>query len=266
MPKLIWNAPGKRGYETGIDRGVLYLSGQPGVPWNGITGVTDKPLGGDAASVYYDGQKVGNQAGATEYSATLEAFMYPDEFAVCDGSALINGLAMDNQERVPFGLSYRTKLGNDLNGQDAGYKVHLIYNALAKPSERAYSTQDSSAKALTFSWDLSTTPVTVQGRRATAHLSVDSTKTDPYLMAAFEELIYGNSSAAGIPTLPTMDQVVALFTTWVTLQVVVHPDGTFTASGPDPVVHFLASDPNKFEISWHSANPVDALTYTVSSA
>ena len=262
MPTLVWDKVGDRVFENGVDHGVLYPNGGVGVAWNGIISVAEKPTGGDLSETYIDGDKARGSLGTENFAATLEAFTYPDEFALCDGTAdLGKGLYVDSQPRIGFGLSYRTKIGNDVDGQDFAYKLHIVYNALASPSEKAYATMDDSPDAVSLSWDITTTPVLVQNRRASAHFIIDSRETDIYLLAALEEQLYG--TGASQPTLPTANQLMTLFDQWQTLKVVDHGDGTWTASGPDPVVHFL--DDTSFEISWHSANPNPDGSYTLSS-
>ena len=217
MTALVWDDAGNKLFETGIDHGVLYPRDANGdyplgVPWNGLTGVTESPSGAEAQPFYADNIKYLNLMSAEEFGGTVEAFTYPDEFAACDGSiedTNAAGLMVGQQNRQPFGLVYRTKLGNDNEGQDHGYKLHLIYGALAAPSEKAYATINDSPEAITFSWAMTTTPVAMTGYKPTACLIVDSTKADATALAALEEALFGGISDAYLP-LP--DEVVTLLT------------------------------------------------------
>lgn len=199
MAQLTWDETGKRFYETGVDRGVLFLQNSQGaytngVAWNGLTAVTESPTGAEANPQYADNIKYLNLVSAEEFGATIEAFTYPDEFAQCDGTATPSaGVSVGQQTRKTFGFAYRTKLGNDIAGSDYGYKLHLIYGALAAPSEKAYATVNDSPEALTFSWEVTTTPVDVPGLKPTAQLTIDSTKVDAAALADLEALIYGTA-------------------------------------------------------------------------
>lgn len=262
MPKLSWSNIGDRFYETGIDRGVMYPVSGPGVAWNGLIAVREQAMGGESRPYYQDGVKRINNASSEEFGAIIEAYTYPDEFAECDGTTSFGrGLSVDNQPRKSFGFSYRTRIGNDLDSTDHGYKIHLVYNALVAPTDREYSSISDSTDVANFSWPITTTPIDIHGKKASAHLVIDSTKCDPYLLESVEELLYGTGSAQ--PTLPSPQQIISLFENWVTVQVVDHGDGTWTASGPDPVVRFTSD--TEFIISWHTANPIDAISYTVST-
>lgn len=262
MPMLSWNDTGKRFFETGVDRGVLYPTSGPGVAWSGLISVEESSSGGDATPYYQDGIKQVNTAGAEDFEATIEAYTYPKEFAECEGVVTFGkGLSIDKQPRKPFGLSYRTLIGNDIDGTSHGYKLHIVYNALVSPTSKSYETLGDRADASSFSWPISTTPVVVEGRKASAHFVIDSTETDPYLLAAVEEILYGTGTAEA--SLPSATQFVTLFRDWLTLNVIDNGDGTWTASGPEPVVHFTSE--TEFEISWHSANPITEDSYTVSS-
>ena len=201
MSRLVWDAPTERLYETGVKQCVLYpqnASGAypTGIAWNGITGITESPSGAEASDLYADDAKYVTLMSAEIFGATIEAYMYPPEFAQCDGSAtLVEGVTIGQQSRKPFGLAYVTTVGNDSEGNDHGYKIHLIYGAMAKPSERAYSTINDSPEAITFSWELSTTPVNVPGFKPTASLTIDSTlfKTEAAKarLEAFKDVIFG---------------------------------------------------------------------------
>lgn len=214
MPKLIWDAVGDRFYETGVEKGVLYpqsAGAYPlGVPWNGLTAVTEKPSGAEATPKYADNIKYLNLQSAEEFSANIEAFTYPDEFEACDGSAEVAvGVTIGQQTRKAFGLCYRTIIGNDTEGADLGYKLHLIYGALAAPTEKGYQTVNDSPEAISFSWEVTTTPVAVPGFKPTATLIVDSTKVDSVKLAALEVLLYGDATT-GVAHLPLPEEVMTL--------------------------------------------------------
>lgn len=214
MSKLVWDQTGDRLYETGVKNGVLYVqSGDgtypKGVAWNGLTAVTESPSGAEATPLYADDIKYLNLMSAEEFGATIEAYTYPDEFAECDGSAAIGtGVYIGQQPRKTFGLCYRTVFGNDVDGNDHGYKLHLVYGALAAPSEKAYATINDSPEAITFSWEITTTPVNVTGHKPTACVTIDSTKVDETKLKAIEDLLYGTES--GEAKLPTPDEIIAL--------------------------------------------------------
>lgn len=208
---LVWDQTGERMYETGVSKGVLYPQSSSGtyplgVAWNGLTAVTESPSGAEATPLYADDIKYLNLMSAEEFAATVEAYMYPDEFAECDGSAsLVEGVSVGQQKRKAFGLCYRTTLGNDVDGNDHGYKLHIIYGALAAPSEKGYSTINDSPEAITFSWEIKTTPVNVTGLKPTATVTIDSTKVDPTKLAALEKVLYGSEEAD--PRLPLPDEI-----------------------------------------------------------
>ena len=217
MSKLVWDKTGERTYETGTSKGVLFPQNAEGtygdgVAWNGLTAVTESPSGAEANPLYADNIKYLNLMSVEEFGATIEAYTYPDEFAACDGSAsLAKGVSIGQQPRKSFGLAYQTILGNDVEYNKHGYKIHLIYGALAAPSERAYATVNDSPEAITFSWEITTTPVEVKGFEPTAHLEIDSTKVDKEKLAAFEAILYGSESEE--PRLPLPDEVATLLGT-----------------------------------------------------
>lgn len=213
MSKIVWDKAGEHFYETGVDRGVLYptLNGayQAGVAWNGLTSVSESPSGAESTAQYADNIKYLNLISAEEFGATVEAFTYPPEFAVCDGSAEpVPGVMIGQQARRPFGMSYRTLLGNDLAGTEYGYKIHLIYGATAAPSERAYATVNDSPEAITFSWSVTTTPVEVPGYKPTASLTIDSSKVSADTLAKLEDILYGSADAEA--RLPMPEEVFEL--------------------------------------------------------
>lgn len=223
--EITWDQTGERLYETGVDRGVLYPIDESnkysnGVAWNGLTGVTESPSGAEATDLYADNIKYLSMRSAETFGATIEAYTYPDEFAECDGSAEIaTGVQIGQQSRKMFGLCYRTVLGNDTNGNDHGYKLHLIYGATASPSEKGYATINDSPEAITFSWEVTTTPVNVTGFKPTACITIDSTKANPTDLATLEGILYGTAAGAeGTPAavkgrLPLPDEVAEIMST-----------------------------------------------------
>lgn len=217
MTKLTWDGVGDRLYETGVDHGVLYIPTtlgvySTGVPWNGLTTVTEKPSGADSTPQFADNIKYLNLIAAEEFAATIEAFTYPDEFAVYDGLASPkDGVVVGQQPRGTFGLSYRTRLGNDVDGNEHGYKIHLVYGCTAAPSEKAYASVNDSPAAITFSWDVTTNPVPVTGLKPTSLLVIDSSVVDPTDLVSLEDEIYGDATT-GVANLPMPDAVLALFT------------------------------------------------------
>lgn len=214
MSKLVWDQTGERIYETGVKNGVLYVQGvggtyDKGVAWNGLTAVTESPSGAEATPLYADDIKYLNLMSNEEFGATIEAYTYPEEFAECDGSASIaTGIYIGQQARKTFGLSYRTVIGNDVDSNDYGYKLHLIYGALAAPSEKAYATINDSPEAITFSWEITTTPVNVKGFKPTASVTIDSTKVEAEKLAALEAILYGTEEKEA--RLPLPDEIVTL--------------------------------------------------------
>jgi hypothetical protein len=216
MVALAWDQIGERLYEVGVDHGVLYLPNastgeyDTGVAWNGLTTVTESPSGAEASPQYADNIKYLNLISAEEFGGTIEAFTYPDEFSECDGTALPSpGVAVGQQGRKIFGLSYRTRVGNDIEGTDHGYKLHLLYGCQAAPSEKAYATINDSPEAISFSWEVTTTPVPVTDLKPTALLVIDSTLVDAAALKSLEDMLYG--AAATEATLPMPDEVIALF-------------------------------------------------------
>lgn len=208
MAKIVWDQSGQRLYETGVKMGVLYVQDASGaypkgVAWNGLTAVNETPSGAEATPLYADDIKYLNLRSAEDFGATIEAYMYPEEFEQCDGSAeLAPGVKIGQQARNAFGLCYRTVLGNDIAGNDYGYKLHIIYGATAAPSEKAYATINDSPEAITFSWEVNCTPVEVEGFKPTASLVIDSTKVDAEKLAALEAKLYGDESTEAMLPLP----------------------------------------------------------------
>ena len=214
MAKLIFDEVGSRFFETGVKNGVLFVQGvdgeyENGVVWNGLTAVTESPSGAEATPLYADDMKYVVLYSTEEFGATVEAYTYPEEFEQCDGSAaLMDGITIGQQPRKSFGLVYKTVIGNDVQGQDLGYKIHIIYGAKAAPSEKAFATINDSPEAVTFSWELSTVPVPVTGHRPTATVVVDSTKVDAEKLALLEDKLFGSETEES--TLPLPDEIVEL--------------------------------------------------------
>ena len=214
MAKLVWDQAGQKFFETGVSNGVLYVSdGQggylKGVAWNGLTSVAENPSGAESNPVYADNIKYLNIISAEEFGATIEAYTYPDEFMECDGSAqVVAGVNIGQQARKSFGISYRTRIGNDVSGDNLGYKIHVIYNCQAAPSGKTYSTVNESPEAITFSWEVTTTPVPVEGFRPTATVVFDSTKLDAEKMSAVENALYGTVNEES--KLPSIEELIAL--------------------------------------------------------
>lgn len=210
MTRLVWGSVGQRFYEAGNDRGVLYVPGLDGVAWNGLISVKESSTGGEPQPYYIDGIKYLNLAAAEEFEASISAFSAPEEFKVCDGTIAIHkGLFATQQPRRPFGLSYRTQLGNDLDGLEFGYKIHLVYNALAAPSERANKTLNNSVDPIVFSWQITTIPVLSSLFKPTAHFVIDTRHTPSYILTALEKVIYGSEGSSS--RLPPIEELLALF-------------------------------------------------------
>lgn len=208
MAKIVWDESGKRLYETGVKNGVLYIQDETGaynkgVAWNGLTAVTESPSGAEATPLYADDIKYLELFSAEEFGATIEAYTYPEEFEACDGSASLGkGVTIGQQDRKTFGLCYRTVLGNDVKSNEYGYKLHLIYGAKAAPSEKGYQTINDSPEAITFSWEVTTTPVNVAGFKPTASVTIDSTKIDAAKLKTIEDMLYGTESVEAKLPLP----------------------------------------------------------------
>lgn len=221
--RLDWDKVGERQYETGVDRGVLYVQDETGaypkgVAWNGLSAVTESPSGAESTAIYADNIKYLDLQSAEEFGATIEAYMYPDEFGQCDGSAEVApGVFVGQQTRKAFGLAYRTIVGNDVTGNDYGYKLHLIYGAKAAPSEKGYQTVNDSPEAITLSWEITTTPVAVEGFKPTALLTIDSTKVPADKLKALEDILYGTNGVDGgtgvESRLPLPNEIAELFKT-----------------------------------------------------
>ena len=214
---LVWDETGKKLFETGVSNVALYpqeSTGEygAGVAWNGVTNISESPSGAEATTLWANNGKYLNLYSVEEYASSIEAYTYPDEFAECDGSAEIaKGVSIGQQTRKSFGLAYKTLVGSDTDGNDHGYKLHLVYGCKAAPSERSHATVNDSPEALSFSWEISTTPVSVTGHKPTASVEIDSTKVDAGKLAAFEKILFGSDTAAA--RLPLPDEVATHFAT-----------------------------------------------------
>jgi hypothetical protein len=264
VTRLSWGTPGERYYEDGVDRGVLYVN-DVGYVWNGLISVSERPSGGEHRSYYLDGIKYLSLASAEEYEATINAISSPPEFAVCDGvRSLYQGLFVTQQKRQPFGLSYRTMINDDLT-PDAGYKIHLVYNALAAPSERNHNTRSDSPELMPLSWYIQAVPPvsTGMGFKPSAHFIVDSRNTPGDILTQLEDILYGNEAADA--RFPSQTEILNLFEVYATLKVTDHGDGTFTLDGPDTII-VQQTDPTEYSITWGSVLPTsDPDVYTISS-
>lgn len=260
MGRLEWGTPGSRQFEVGVDRGVLYLDGQPGVAWSGLTSVEMNPTGGGAKSYYLDGEKYLLVSEAEEFGATINAFTFPPEFAECDGSKQVRqGLRVTQQRRKPFGFSYRTQVGSDQNN-NLGYKIHLVYNALAAPSERSYETIGDEIEPMEFSWEISTRPPVIPGFKRTSHVEIDSRTTSSDVLGLVEEALYGTDE--DLPRLPTFTELIAMYEAFFVYVVTDNGDGIYTISGPDDAI--TALDDILLQFDWPTVVEVDPVTYTIS--
>jgi hypothetical protein len=255
LARLIWDGIGTRNYEAGVDRGVLYPLNSLGVPWNGIVSVNEAPSGSGFETKYMDGIAYQKQTTEGNFAATLEAFTYPLEFEQSDGLSEF----ATAQFRKPFNLSYRTMIGDDLTGLDAGYKIHLVYNVLAEPSSKTYQSIDEQSEPMLFSWNLSTTPIIVLGAKMSAHLIIDSRITHPDVLNDLEDILYG--SDASDPVFPTADIILSRFDASALNVVTDNFDGSFTAEGPD-VTYETSS---QVILNWPTVVQITTELYTVSS-
>lgn len=218
MPRLTWDNIGERLFETGVQKGVVYLYDEDtkkytnGEAWNGLTSISESPSGAEPTALWANDAKYGELLSTEEFGGTIEAYTYPDAFAKCDGSAeLVTGVRVRQQVRKTFGMTYRSGLANDLEGTEYGYIIHLVYGCKASPSEKTNSTINDSPEANTMSWEFTTTPVDVTGLKKTSHLEIDSTKVDPTKLKALEDMLYGTDDEGSVPTLPLPDEVKAMF-------------------------------------------------------
>ena len=265
MTRISWDGTANKFYEAGVDQGVLYIDGLDGVPWIGLVSVSENPSGGDARESYLDGIKIVNRSRPEDFKAKIEAYTYPKEFEVCEGSQeLANGLRISQQNRKMFNLSYRTKVGNDTNGLDHAYKIHLIYNALAAPTDKDYESLSDDVEPSTFSWNISTRPVRFEdpffGVKYGAHLVLDSRVIYPWAMEAIENVLYGTDETA--PKLPTPQELLELFVDNALVKVIDNGDGTFTVTGPDEAV---SSAGDFFTVDWPSVVTIDEDSSQLSS-
>lgn len=262
MTQLTWDGVGERQYEAGVDRGVLYPTVDFGVAWNGLVGVHEKDDETTQTVTYFDGEVLANRMVLGSFQATIDAITYPAEFEPFDGlDEIVSG-----QNRPSFGFSYRTMLGNDISSE--GYKLHLVYNALAKPSARNYSSIDPSNSVAALSWDISTTPLpfllsplNTYVLRPSAHLILDSTMVHPGALAAIETILYGEEFIA--PRLPSPQEILDIFEPYALFRIFDHGDGSFTATGPDDAVYLTS--PTEFVLSWPSVFMISSDTYRASS-
>lgn len=239
MSAIEWNSVGDRRFEAGVDRGVLYVDDQDGVPWNGLTEVSEKASGGSATPYYVDGIKYLNISSPEEYAATITAFTYPDEFMVCDGTALIDtGLFVAHQPRKPFSFTYRTMTGNDVEGADYAYKIHLVYNALAEPSTYDHKSISDTVTPEDFSWDLSLQPPSIPGFYGSGHLIFDTRSAHPGAVAQLEQVLYGTDDTD--PRFPQVDEILAIIAANANITVVDNDDGTFTLTADDDALTVTA--------------------------
>lgn len=263
MPRINWDAVGERFYEAGIDRGVLYTQGNDGVPWSGLISVVEKPSGGSAVSYYIDGQKYLNVSSNEEYSATITAYTYPEEFEVCDGTGRADtGLFVSHQRRQQFSFAYRTMIGNDTD-PEAAYKIHIVYNALAEPSDRDFASMSESPTTANFSWVITTTPPVMPGFRPSAHLVIDTRIAHPGAISDVEDILYGTDTTSA--RIPDLAELITVFDTNALFIVVDNGDGTWTATAPDELDAIIFTDADTFTITWPSAVPISDTEYTLSS-
>jgi hypothetical protein len=264
MARMSWDATGERLYEIGIDRGVLFVDGEDGVPWNGLISVNEKSSGGVSTAYYMDGDKFLNVSAPEEFAASLSAFTYPDEFMSCDGTlAIDNGLFVKNQPRKSFNLSYRTGIGNDSQGDTFAYRLHFIYNCLAAPSQQQNNTSSDTPSPINFSWDLTATPVTIAGYKPSAHVTIDTRIARPGSVSDVENILYGTMSAA--PRMPTIAELVEIFEENAVLRITDNGDGSWTATAADDTSIITMTDETSFSITWDSAVVIDSDTYQISS-
>jgi hypothetical protein len=258
MTKLTWDNVGSHYYEAGVDHGVFYPQGGSGIAWNGLLSVKESTTDTDQTFIYIDGNKIESHLSLGCFAAEISALTYPDEFSVYDG---YSDELFTQQERTSFNLSYRTKIGNDIDGLAKGYKLHLVYNALVTPSNKDYTSLGGSVKLTTFDWKLSTTPIMVEGARPNSHFIIDSTVVYPGIMDDIENFLYGTFTTS--PHFPSIQEVLDIFEIYSSFRITVFGDGTFEAIGTDAAVHLV--DTNTFQLSWPSVYMIDDVTYRASS-
>ena len=257
MTRITWGDTGHRFFSTGVDRGVLFLQNGSGVPWNGLVSVNEAPSGSDAVEAHFDGKKYHSRRSPEEFSGTIEAYTYPSEFEIFLGQAVMHTA----QARTPFNFTYRTRIGNDENGVDHAYLIHIVYNALIKPTQRALQTISDSIDVATFSWDFETNPLRMGDRRG-SHLIIDSRLAYPWALEELETILYGSTTTTS--TLPSPEFLLQLFEDASILKVTNHGDGTVTIEGPDDIVKMIGT--NLWQIGpWPSVIQIAEHTYRASS-
>lgn len=261
MTTLQWDQVGEKTFETGLDRGVLYLTDGNGVVWNGLVSVTEQGPANLAISLYFDGVKYADTVAIQEFLAVLKAYTYPDEFLECEGVYDAgHGMHVTNQPPQRFGLSYRTSVGDDESGLDAGYKIHVLYNLLAFPAQKAYQSLSAAMEPILFEWNLSAVPEKIPGFQPTAHFIFDSREMSPVLLQDLEDTLYGDGTTT--PTLPDASTLTSFIGDWVIMRITEHGDGSWTAEGPDSMITYL--DATTFQITQAVATYLDADTYLIS--
>ena len=262
MTALVWGAPGERLYESGVDRGVLYPPNSPGVVWNGLISVTERVSGNEGSPVYFDGVKFANVLALGEFSASVKAFSYPDEFRELEGVLSVgNGLYVTNQQLTRFGMTYRTRIGNDEEGYDHGYRIHVLYNLTAVPAEKVFRTLSNDNNPLEFEWTVTAIPEPTDEFRPTAHLIFDTREMSPDLVRDVEETLYG--TALDEPRLPPLATLTSFIDEWVIIRITDNFDGTYTIEAPDNLLTML--DATTFQLIQANAVFIDANTFNISS-
>lgn len=260
MTRIVWDGTGQRYYHTGIDQGVLYVDGLPGVAWNGLTAVTRAPAGGTAKPYYVDGVKYSNNPVPEEYQATIQAYTYPKEFEACDGSAEPRpGMFLSGQRRKQFGFSYRTRVGSDLSQDD--YQINLVYGATAEPTTRGHKAINDTTQVVEFMWKITAMPPPVAGFKNGAHVVFDTRYVDPDVLAGIEQVIYGTDELQ--PRLPSFAELLDLYDTGNVMTITDNGNGTFTMSAPSYALQML--DSNTFQVDWDTVVDNGDGTYTATS-
>lgn len=262
MPVLIWDKVGSRSYETGLDKGVLYLPDRSAVPWNGLTSIIEK-FNKESSQVYYDGMKINELISFGDFSASMKAVTYPDEFIEIEGlSGPRAGLFYDNQKPKTFGLCYRTQMGNDLEGDTVGYKIHILYNVTAVPHEKTYASVTASPSLVEFEWDIYAVPEELEGFSPTAHIIINSVDTDPWLLEELEEKLYGSNYASAV--LIPMQELVTYINDWYRVKITDNGNGTWTATAERDGFIFLDQVNSMFTIMHANAIYLNDTTYQIS--
>jgi hypothetical protein len=265
MPSLTWDRVGQRVYQSGLEKGVLYLPDGSAVPWNGLTSVVEN-FDRETTPVYYDGMKISELISLGSFSAKMSAITYPKEFEILEGSTeFTRGLYLQDQPPTAFGLCYRTKVGNDLDGPDVGYRIHILYNVFAVPSDKTYASVGDDPSLVEFEWDITAIPEEIPGYRPTAHIIIDSRRFDPWLMEDLENILYGGSVNEAM--LLPMPELLEFLSNWYRVEILDNGDGTWTAKSDRPgFIEFLDEiDTGLFEIDDANAIFIDEHTYQISS-